>query len=147
MDAPEQLLQELRRGRFTGRRVAIGTVTDPYQPAERRLGLTRRILQVLSRAEGLSLSITTKSDLVLRDLDLLEELARRHRLNVDMTVVTVEAGLALIKRLHEGRLDGLLQLTAYETGRPLTEHGKVKALRTLPTPELQPRALPPSPPP
>ena len=94
VDAPEQLLKELRRGRFTGQRVAIGTVTDPYQPAERRLGLTRRILQVLSRAEGLSLSITTKSDLVLRDLDLLEELARRHQLSVHMTVVTVDAGLA-----------------------------------------------------
>src|SRR5271165_5051137 len=56
--------------------IAIGTATDPYQPAERRFGRTRAILEVFARQRGRHLGITTKSDLVLRDLDLLREIAR-----------------------------------------------------------------------
>ena len=93
-DTPEQLRRELSRARLTGARVALGTVTDPYQPVERRLALTRRLLLELNRAEGLQVSITTKSDLVTRDLDLFENLSRRHRFTVNMTVVTTDAGLA-----------------------------------------------------
>ena len=93
-DAPERLMQQLGRGDYTGRRIAIGTVTDPYQPAERRLMLTRRLLEVLGHARGLRLSLTTKSDLVVRDADLLEELSRRHDVTVNMTVVTVDNDLA-----------------------------------------------------
>ncbi|MFQ5719282.1 MAG: radical SAM protein [Acidobacteriota bacterium] len=93
-DMPSHLERELARGRFTGRRIAIGTVTDPYQPAERRIGLTRRLLEVLAAAEGLRLTLTTKSDLILRDLDLLQQLAARHEFAVNMTVVTVDIDLA-----------------------------------------------------
>src|SRR5213593_1712284 len=50
--------------------IAIGTATDPYQPAERRFGRTRSILEVFARERGRRVSITTKSDLVTRDLDL-----------------------------------------------------------------------------
>ena len=49
----------------------IGTATDPYQPAERKYGLTRSMLEVFAQLGGLDLSITTKSTLVVRDLDLL----------------------------------------------------------------------------
>ena len=80
--------------------VAIGTVTDPYQPAERRFGVTRSLLEVFARHSGLSLSITTKSDLVLRDVDLLTEAGRRNRLSVNVTITTPDARLA---RLLEPR--------------------------------------------
>src|SRR6266581_3026925 len=51
--------------------IVIGTATDPYQPAERRFRLTRRVLERLARCEGLSVGIITKSPLVARDADLL----------------------------------------------------------------------------
>ena len=51
--------------------IAIGTATDPYQPAERNYGVTRALLEVFAEGEGRQLSITTKSDLVTRDVDLL----------------------------------------------------------------------------
>ncbi len=59
--------------------VAIGTATDPYQPAERQFGITRAILERLVNAEPLTLGITTKSPLICRDIDLLSELGQRHR--------------------------------------------------------------------
>ena len=74
--------------------IAIGTATDPYQPAERRYGLTRRILEVFARRTGYRLSITTKSDLVARDVDLLDEIRQRNSVSVFMTVTTLDAALA-----------------------------------------------------
>jgi DNA repair photolyase len=81
--------QELGRvGRDEG--IAIGTATDPYQPAERRYGRTRAILEVFTRERGRRLTITTKSDLVTRDLDLLREIARSNVLAVNITVTTLD---------------------------------------------------------
>src|SRR6202030_326220 len=60
--------------------IAIGTATDPYQPAEPKYGLTRSMLEVFAQLGGLDLSITTKSALVLRDLDLLRAINSRSRL-------------------------------------------------------------------
>jgi DNA repair photolyase len=77
-----------------GEKVALGTATDPYQPAERRYGITRKMLEVFADTSGLHLGITTKSDLVARDVDLLIEIARRHHLRVSMTVTTVDVELA-----------------------------------------------------
>ena len=93
------LKQELAR---IGRKdwIAIGTATDPYQPAERRFGLTRRILEVFAAGGGRRLSVTTKSDLVARDLDLFAAIARGNMFHVNMTVTTVDEGLA---RLLEPR--------------------------------------------
>ena len=71
-NAAHLLEQELRR-LPEGQGIAIGTATDPYQPAEREFGATRAILEKLAEREGLSLSITTKSDQVLRDLDVLKD--------------------------------------------------------------------------
>lgn len=80
--------------------IAIGTATDPYQPAERRFGITREILRVFAADSGRRLSITTKSDLVARDLDLLQQIARANAVSVNVTVTTVDAALA---RLLEPR--------------------------------------------
>ena len=74
--------------------IAIGTATDPYQPAERRYGLTRRILRVFAARTGYHVSITTKSDLVARDLDLLLEIRQRNSISVNMTVTTLDTALA-----------------------------------------------------
>jgi DNA repair photolyase len=92
--AAEKLRQRLRKSDLTGQSIAIGTATDPYQPAEKHYGVTRALLEVLAEAEGLALSITTKSPLVLRDLDLLAELDRRHSVSIHVTLTTVDAALA-----------------------------------------------------
>ena len=93
------LAQELRR---IDRReqIAIGTATDPYQPAERRYGRTRSILEVFAREKGWRLGMVTKSDLVTRDIDLLREVARRNVLSIHMTITTLDEKLA---RLLEPR--------------------------------------------
>jgi DNA repair photolyase len=80
--------------------IAIGTATDPYQPAERRFGRTRSILEVFLRERGRRLGITTKSDLIVRDLELLREIARGNVLHVNFTITTLDERLA---RLLEPR--------------------------------------------
>jgi DNA repair photolyase len=77
-----------------GETIALGTATDPYQPAERRYRVTRAILEVFANTSGFRLGITTKSDLITRDIDLLSEIARRHYLGIHMTVTTVDRDLA-----------------------------------------------------
>ena len=97
--APEILRRELRK-LDRADRIAIGTATDPYQPAERRFRRTRAILEVFAEEKGRHLSITTKSDLVARDVDLLREVARRNGLAVNITITTLDRSLA---RLMEPR--------------------------------------------
>ncbi len=80
--------------------IAIGTATDPYQPAERRFRLTRSMLEVFASESGRRLSLTTKSDLVVRDLDLLKDIARANVLHVNITITTLDEQLA---RLLEPR--------------------------------------------
>ena len=94
VDAPELLRAELRQGRDKGLPIALGTATDPYQPAERQFEVTRRLLQVFAEFRGLDLSITTKSVLILRDLELLQSLAAQHRFSVHMTLTTHHERLA-----------------------------------------------------
>src|SRR5215471_403287 len=71
--AAELLRQELRRVK-PGEDIAIGTATDPYQPIEQKLEITRTILEELGRHSGLVLGVVTKSAIVTRDIDLLLEL-------------------------------------------------------------------------
>lgn len=80
--------------------IAIGTSTDPYQPAEKKFGVTRELLEVFAEGSGRELSITTKGDGVARDLDLLRAISGRNRLSVNITITTVDADLA---RLLEPR--------------------------------------------
>jgi DNA repair photolyase len=93
------LEQELRR--FDPRaEIAIGTATDPYQPIERRARITRSILEVFAQRSGYTIGIITKSRLIVRDLDVLTEVARHNRLIVHITITTPDAALA---RLVEPR--------------------------------------------
>ena len=80
--------------------IAIGTATDPYQPAERRYERTRSILEVFARERGRYVGVTTKSDLVVRDLDVLREIARGNVVGVNLTITTLDEKLA---RLLEPR--------------------------------------------
>jgi DNA repair photolyase len=96
--APEVLLRTLDPSRIGGTTVLIGTATDPYQPAERRFLLTRRLLEALLQHRGLSLGLITKSPLVTRDLDLLTRLAERHELSINISLASVDA--ALLRRLE-----------------------------------------------
>ncbi len=84
---------ELRRLPL-GESIALGTATDPYQPPERRYRITRSMLSVFASTAGLRLGITTKSDLITRDIDLLREVARRHYLGSHMTITTLDRDLA-----------------------------------------------------
>jgi len=83
-----------------GETIWIGTATDPYQPAERRFQIMRRVLEVLSGERGLDIGITTKSDLVARDAGLLSQIAKGNRMRVNLTITTVDEALA---RLIEPR--------------------------------------------
>ncbi len=80
--------------KMTGHTLVIGTATDPYQPAEQRFGLTRRVLEVLLRYRGLSLGLITKSPLVTRDLHLFQQLSARHEVSVNLSIATLDARLA-----------------------------------------------------
>ena len=80
--------------------IAIGTATDPYQPAEREYGVTRACLEELVKREGLSVSIITKSDQIVRDIDVLQRIAARSNLAIQITVTTLRTRLA---RLLEPR--------------------------------------------
>lgn len=94
VNAPELLRAELRAARDRGLPIALGTATDPYQPAEKQFEITRRLLEVFGELEGLEFSITTKGVLILRDLELLRIVARRHRFSVHITVTTTDERLA-----------------------------------------------------
>ena len=80
--------------------IALGTATDPYQPIERRSGITRSLLEVFARRSGYRLGIVTKSNLILRDIDLLTRIAARNTLVIHLTITTPDAKLA---RLLEPR--------------------------------------------
>jgi DNA repair photolyase len=92
-NAPWLVEQELRKVR-AGEEIAIGTATDPYQPAERVAQVTRSILEVLARYEGLNIGIITKSDLIVRDIDLLQTIARQSKLSLHITITTPNIELA-----------------------------------------------------
>ena len=98
--AAESLRRKLRKSDLRGQTIAIGTATDPYQPAEKQYEITRSLLEVFAEVEGLSLSITTKSPLVVRDLELLTELDRRHAVEVHVTITTADAALARRIEVH-----------------------------------------------
>jgi DNA repair photolyase len=98
------LRQELKKVR-PGQSIAIGTATDPYQPAEKKFGITRAIMEEFSRHEGFSLGLVTKSDLILRDIDVLRAISRKNRLSIHITVTTTRADLARILEPRAPRPD------------------------------------------
>ncbi len=92
-DAARLLERELRKPGYRCEVIALGANTDPYQPVERELGITRAVLEVLAEHRH-PVSIVTKSSLVLRDLDLLVPMARQGLANVFLSVTTLDPDLA-----------------------------------------------------
>ena len=92
-EAARLLEKELRRPSYKCSVIAIGTNTDPYQPTEKSLRITRSILEVLS-AFNQPVGIVTKSALVLRDLDILAPMAERGLAQVCVSVTTLDRTLA-----------------------------------------------------
>ncbi len=129
-DAARTLERELASARLVGQSIALGTATDPYQPAERRFRVTRSLLAVLARARGLRLSITTKSDLVTRDIDLLRRIALRNSVHVNMTVTTLDRRLARLLEFRAPTPD--LRLRAVRALRDAGLHAGVTVSPILP---------------
>ncbi len=94
-DAPELLRGELSSSRWKPQVLAISGVTDPYQPIERRLQLTRRCLQVLAEFRN-PVVIITKNQLVARDIDVLGELARYEAAHVFLSITTLDGSLGRV---------------------------------------------------
>ena len=92
--AAGSLRRRLRRAALENEPIAFGTATDPYQPAEHHYRVTRSLLKEMLGVRGLQFSITTKSPIILRDLELLRELKKLHRLRVNVTITCLDAKLA-----------------------------------------------------
>jgi DNA repair photolyase len=115
--AAEMLRRDLRKVK-PGEDIAIGTATDPYQPAERRFEVTRSIIEELTLHEGLSVGVVSKSTLMLRDIDLFKQIAAKNDFEINLTVTTIDSKLARILEPRAPRPD--LRLKAI---RKLTEAG------------------------
>jgi DNA repair photolyase len=89
VNAVEKLRRELRDPRWGGDHIAMGTNTDPYQPAEGRYKLTRGIIEVLGEARN-EFSILTKSPMIVRDLDVLVAAAGRTHVRCNLSIGTVD---------------------------------------------------------
>jgi len=92
-NAAALLRDELRKKGYVCRPIALGSNTDPYQPAERKLGVTRSILEVL-REFGHPVTIVTKGALIQRDIDILSDMAREKLAVVTVSVTTLDRDLA-----------------------------------------------------
>jgi len=125
-DAPELLRKELAAANYTPRTIAMGTNTDPYQPIERKWKLTRRILEVLHDTNH-PVGIVTKSILVLRDLDILSEMAAKGLAKVALSVTSLDPKLA---RAMEPRASAPAK--RLEAIRELSRAGVPTAIMTAP---------------
>jgi DNA repair photolyase len=94
-EVADLLEKELRKPNYVVRTMALGSNTDPYQPVERTLQLTRSVLEVLDRFNH-PVGIVTKSSGVLRDLDILRSMAERNLVRVHLSVTTLNARLARV---------------------------------------------------
>jgi len=124
-NAIELLRRELRGKRVTGT-IGTGSMNDPYMPLEAEIRLTRRALEVIAEF-GFPVHAITKSDLVLRDLDLLEEIRRKTYAAVTFTVTTADD--ALSKRLEPGAPVSSLRLAAMRT---LSQGGLLTGITLMP---------------
>ena len=97
-EAADVLALTLRPARIGGHAIAIGTATDPYQPAERQFRVTRSILERLTQYHGLHIGLITKSPLVARDIDVFRRLADRSEVTIHVSIITTDA--PLLRRLE-----------------------------------------------
>ncbi len=121
VNAPRLLEQELARPGYQPKTIALGAVTDPYQPIERKRGITRAILEVLD-ATSHPVGIVTKSAGIVRDIDLLSSLASRRLVKVAISLTTLDPALARSMEPRaatpQRRLEAIRQLAA--AGIPVT---------------------------
>ena len=110
-DAPELLREELMSRKYEPRMIAISGVTDPYQPIERKLEITRRCLAVLAEFRN-PVGIITKNHLVTRDIDILQELAAHNAVSVHISVTTLDPHLANLMEPRASRPE--LRIAAIE---------------------------------
>ncbi len=92
-NAPELLRETLAKRKYSPKPIAMGTNTDPYQPIEQRYEITRELLKICLETRH-PVTITTKSDRVLRDLDILSELASRQLVAVAISVTSLDPVLS-----------------------------------------------------
>ncbi len=93
INAPELLRSELAKTSYKPEPVALGVITDAYQPCERKLELTRRLLEVLQECEH-PVALITKSSLIERDIDLLAPMAAKQQAAVTLTITTLDHDIA-----------------------------------------------------
>jgi DNA repair photolyase len=130
-DLERKYSYQSKRSEYTeAEHIAIGTATDPYQPAEREYGVTRACLAALAKREGLSVSIVTKSNQVVRDIDILRVIAGKSALNVSITVTTLRPRLARLLEPRAPRPD--LRLAAVKQLRAAGLNVGVSACPLLP---------------
>jgi DNA repair photolyase len=129
-DAGALMERELAAENTRGEHIALGTATDPYQPAEREFGATRAILEKMAAREGLILEITTKSNQIVRDIDLLQRIAGRSTVRVNMSVACMRARLARLLEPRAPRPD--LRLEAVSKLRDAGIEVGVNAMPILP---------------
>ena len=111
--APELLRAELESPRWQPQTLVLSGVTDPYQPVERKLGITRGCLEVLARFRN-PVAIITKNRLVTRDVDLLRDLAAHNGVAVNISVTSLDSNLQRVLEPRtsspQARLDAISQL-------------------------------------
>jgi DNA repair photolyase len=93
LNAPDLLMRELGRPTYLAQTIALGVNTDAYQPCERKLGLTRRVLEVLHACEH-PVALITKSSLIERDIDLLAPMAAKRQAMAAVTLTTLDSHMA-----------------------------------------------------
>src|SRR5437879_820382 len=137
-DAAPLLVQDMRKYSFASKssggvypeHIAIGTATDPYQPAEREHRVTRACLEELAKREGLSVSLITKSNQIVRDIDLFKKISERSELSLNITITTLRPRLARLLEPRAPRPD--LRLAAVKQLREAGLAVGVPACRLIP---------------
>jgi DNA repair photolyase len=136
-DAPRLLRSELASPGWAGEAIALSGVTDPYQPLEAKLKITRGCLEVMAECRQ-PVSVVTKSRLITRDLDLLAKLARYGAVTVAISVTTLDPGLAAVMEPRASRPADRLRAI-----RDLADAGIPVMMYTAPIiPGLNDRELP-----
>ena len=109
---PDRLVAALRRARAAGQEIAIGTATDPYQPAESRFRVSEAVLRAMIRVPGLRVGITTKLAGIVRDLPLLAEVAASSMLTVNVSLISLDRDLLRVIEPRAPRPDLRLRALA-----------------------------------
>ncbi|HKV28974.1 MAG TPA: radical SAM protein [Candidatus Acidoferrales bacterium] len=129
-NASALVARDLENEKIWGEHIAIGSATDPYQPAEGEFKVTRAILEQMAKRDGLQLSITTKSNRVVRDIELLKKISERSALSVNLSVTTVSTRLARLLEPRAPRPD--LRLAAVHSLRDAGISAGVLAMPIVP---------------